>query len=150
MIFIDHTQSARVRPIATDVAWSLCLSVCSSQRQPCKRVNRSYGWSTRVGQSNYYVWARIPPGEGTILGVVSPLKCIRLYNQPMAQQHGLRTCTQGTSRLEWGVEIIQSTSVWRPWAGSLLEALPTLKCYNLHVLTTVIITDYIYIYFYTL
>jgi len=43
-------------------------------------------------------------------------------------------------------------SVWRPWAGSLLEALPTLKCYNLHALTIVIITKYtcIYIYFYTL
>jgi len=33
-------------------------------------------------------------------------------------------------------------SVWRP--------LPTLKCYNLHALTIVIITKYIYIYFYTL
>jgi len=28
--------------------------------------------------------------------------------------------------------------------------LPTLKCYNLHALTIVIITKYIYIYFYTL
>jgi len=38
-----------------------------------------------------------------------------------------------------------------PWAGSLLEA-PThpqiIKCYNLHALTIVIITKYIYIYFY--
>jgi len=43
-------------------------------------------------------------------------------------------------------------NVWRPWAGSLLEALPSLKCYNLHALTIVIITKYtcIYIYFYTL
>ena len=40
-------------------------------------------------------------------------------------------------------------SVWRPWAGSLLEAPTTLKCYNLHALTIVIITKYIYIYFYT-
>ena len=41
-------------------------------------------------------------------------------------------------------------SVWRPWVGSLLVPLPTLKCYNLHALTIVIITKYIYIYFYTL
>ena len=34
-------------------------------------------------------------------------------------------------------------SVWRPWAGSLLEGpLPTLKCYNLRALTIVIITKY--------
>jgi len=36
--------------------------------------------------------------------------------------------------------------MWRPWAGSLLEALPTLKCYNLHALTIVIVTKYIYIF----
>jgi len=41
-------------------------------------------------------------------------------------------------------------SVWRPWAGSLLEAPTTLKCYNLHALTIVIITKYIDSYFYTL
>jgi len=43
-------------------------------------------------------------------------------------------------------------NVWRPWAGSLLllEALSILKCYNLHALTIVIITEYIYIYFYAL
>ena len=42
-------------------------------------------------------------------------------------------------------------SVWRPWAGPLLEA-PThpQMQYNLHALTIVIITKYIYIYFYTL
>jgi len=28
-------------------------------------------------------------------------------------------------------------SVWRPWAGSLLEALPTLECYKLHAHTVV-------------
>jgi len=42
-------------------------------------------------------------------------------------------------------------SVSSPWAGSLLEGpLPTLECYNLHALTIVIITKYVYIYFYTL
>jgi len=39
---------------------------------------------------------------------------------------------------------VQDLSMWRPWAGSLLEALPILKCYNLHALTIVIITKYIY------
>jgi len=42
-------------------------------------------------------------------------------------------------------------SLWRPWAGSLFEAAPTHpQCYKLHALTSVIITKYIYIDFYTL
>jgi len=46
------------------------------------------------------------------------------------------------------VEKRPDLSVCRPWAGSLLEApIPTLKCYNLHAFTIVIITKYIYIYF---
>ena len=45
-------------------------------------------------------------------------------------------------------------SVWRAALGRIIVRgpLPTLKCYNLHALTVVIITKYtcIYIYFYTL
>jgi len=42
---------------------------------------------------------------------------------------------------------VPDLSMWRPLAGSLLEALPTLKCHNLHALTIVIITKYIYIFY---
>jgi len=45
-------------------------------------------------------------------------------------------------------------SMWRPWAGSLLfrglYPPSSARPYNLHALTIVIITKYIYIYFYTL
>jgi len=45
------------------------------------------------------------------------------------------------------VDPVPDLSMWRPWAGSLLEA-PTLwiKCYNSHALRIVIITKYIYIF----
>ena len=56
----------------------------------------------------------------------------RMYDALSAARAGLK-CVEALGRI-----IIRGPS------------LPTLKCYNLHALTVVIITKYIYIYFYTL
>jgi len=72
----------------------------------------------------------LPPGRGDI-PALTPTEAGTRFSDPRGMQ----------GRVD----------LWRPWAGSLLDGpLPTLKWYNLHALTIVIITKYIYIYFYTL
>jgi len=61
-----------MRPLATDVAWSVC--VCVSSVEP---IAMPFGLWTRVGPRNH-VLAGGPdlPKEEAVLGVVPPLKYV--------------------------------------------------------------------------
>jgi len=54
---------------------------------------------------------------------------------------GLTACTPGSA---------PGPTLGNEYEKTLPLPLPTLRCYNLHALAIVIITKYIYIYFYTL
>jgi len=63
----SHAQSAKMRPIVTDVPRSVCVSVCllDTNVRPAKTaepIEVSCGTLSRVGRKNY--GARIPPPNG--------------------------------------------------------------------------------------
>jgi len=74
-----------------------------------------------------------------------------LVSRLLAFCHCSRIVRGAGSASAWRPSAVPDLTMWRPWAGSLLfrGPYPPLKCYNLHALTFVIITKYIYIYIYT-
>ena len=98
-----------MRPFGTDVAWcvSVCLSVSlsvylsacvclsllvtiASRTKTDEPIEMPFELWTRVGPMNRVLLGGGPilPGEGANLGVVLPLKCIRLCAQQTPRQHG--------------------------------------------------------------
>ena len=105
-----------MRPVAAEVAWSVCVCVCACVRA-CVRVcvcvwhNRGscktaepiemlFGLWTRVGPRNNVLGGlRIPFSVmGNFRGLLPPLKCIRLRKQQTPQQqHGAADLSAGGS-----------------------------------------------------
>ena len=84
----SHAQSAKMRPVATDVAWSVCLCVCLldstvSPTETAEPIEMPFGFWTRVGPRNHVIgggpYLRLEKGQ--FVRLFPPLKCSRLCKQ---------------------------------------------------------------------
>ena len=89
-----------MRARATDVAWSVCLSVCLSavyNREPCE-TGRTDQDAVCFGPCFRWRPGSPRPGEGPFWGGVVPqLKCIRLCKQQTPQMHGAADLSAGAA-----------------------------------------------------
>jgi len=105
-------HSAKMQPLATDAAWVCLLVTTVSPTKMAELIVMPFGFCTRVGPRKRVSWGPgSPPVEGAILGVVPPLKCIRLCKQQTSQQHGATDLCAGTVHLgkstasEWALPL---------------------------------------------
>jgi len=105
-----------MRPVATDLAWSVCLlDTAMNPTKTAVPIQMPFGLWTRVGAKEpYFMWGR----GSAILGVNSPNK-VHKTKQQAPQQHVAVESSTGDS-VSWPVRGLRIdsfakgvTSVWR-------------------------------------